>query len=38
MNRTNGKCLDTGGGTANGSPMEFYCNNSSLNQQWSIVP
>jgi hypothetical protein len=38
VNRTNGKCLDTGGGNTNGAIMQFYGNNTSNNQQWSIVP
>jgi hypothetical protein len=34
INRTNGKCLDTGGGTTDGSIMQFWGSGSSSNQLW----
>ena len=33
INRTNGKCLDTGGSTADGAAMQFWTSGSSSNQQ-----
>ena len=35
-NRANGKCLDTGGATADGSVMQFWTSGGSNNQQWTF--
>jgi hypothetical protein len=35
--RNSGKCLDTGGLTANGSTMQQWYSNPSNNQQWTFT-
>jgi hypothetical protein len=37
INRSTGKCLDTGGLTASGSALQQWSSGSSYNQQWTLV-
>jgi Ricin-type beta-trefoil lectin domain-like len=37
VNRSTGKCLDTGGLTASGSVLQQWASGSSYNQQWSLT-